>query len=119
MPHDIDLHAVTGPGGGSAATIVVPGHSKTVRFRLLYPGLFVYHCAVPPVATHIANGMYGLILVEPKGGLPHVDHEFYVMQSELYAGDPEARVQGPALRPRRRPRRAARAMWSSTARSGR
>ncbi len=89
MPHDIDLHAVTGPGGGSAATIVVPGHPKTVRFRLLYPGLFVYHCAVPPVATHIANGMYGLILVEPKGGLPHVDHEFYVMQSELYAGDPK------------------------------
>lgn len=87
MPHDLDFHAVTGPGGGATATIVVPGHPKTVRFRLLYPGLFVYHCAVPPEATHIANGMYGLILVEPKGGLPKVDHAFYVMESEIYAGD--------------------------------
>jgi len=89
MPHDVDLHAVTGPGGGSVATLVARGQKKTVRFRLLYPGLFVYHCAVPPVADHIANGMYGLILVEPKAGLPTVDHEFYVMQSEIYAGDPK------------------------------
>jgi len=84
MPHNIDLHAVTGPGGGAASTLTAPGHTSTFSFRALNPGLFVYHCATAPVGMHIANGMYGLILVEPKEGLPKVDREFYVMQGEVY-----------------------------------
>ena len=84
MMHNVDFHAVTGPGGGAAATNANPGESKSFTFRALQPGLYVYHCATPMVAQHIANGMYGLILVEPEGGLPAVDHEFYVMQGEIY-----------------------------------
>ncbi|RMH21755.1 MAG: nitrite reductase, copper-containing [Gemmatimonadetes bacterium] len=84
VPHNIDLHAVTGPGGGAKATIVAPGQERTFTFRALNPGLYVYHCAFAPVGQHIANGMYGLILVEPKEGLPPVDREFYVMQGEFY-----------------------------------
>lgn len=82
--HNIDLHAVTGPGGGGERTIVAPGEEKSFTFRALNPGLYVYHCAVPNMAVHMAHGMYGLILVEPDGGLPVVDHEFYVMQGELF-----------------------------------
>ncbi len=82
--HSIDLHAVTGPGGGAAATIVAPGEEKTITFKAMQPGLFVYHCAHPNVANHMAHGMYGMILVEPAKGLPAVDHEFYVMQGEFY-----------------------------------
>lgn len=85
IPHNIDLHAVTGPGGGAAATLTLPGSESVFSFRALNPGLYVYHCAVSPVPMHIANGMYGLILVEPKEGLPKVDREYYVMQSEFYA----------------------------------
>ncbi len=84
MVHSIDLHAVIGPGGGSALLQVAPGESKTITFKVTRPGLFVYHCATPMVAEHIASGMFGMILVEPPGGLPKVDHEFYVMQSEIY-----------------------------------
>src|SRR6185503_15175210 len=84
MQHNVDFHAVTGPGGGGIATVADPGATKGFSFKALNPGLFVYHCAVPIAAQHISNGMYGLILVEPGGGLPKVDHEFYVMQGELY-----------------------------------
>jgi nitrite reductase (NO-forming) len=84
MPHNIDLHAVTGPGGGAAASFTAPGHESVFSFKAMNPGLFVYHCATAPVGMHIANGMYGLILVEPIGGLPNVDRELYVMQSEFY-----------------------------------
>jgi nitrite reductase (NO-forming) len=84
VQHNIDLHAVTGPGGGAEATMVAPGESKTFRFQALNPGVYVYHCAVPPVAHHIASGMYGLIVVEPPQGLPTVDREFYVMQGDFY-----------------------------------
>ena len=84
MPHNIDLHAVTGPGGGAKATLTIPGHESVLTFTALNPGLFVYHCATSPVPMHMANGMYGMILVEPKNGLPKVDKEFYVMQSEFY-----------------------------------
>ncbi|PEN14983.1 nitrite reductase, copper-containing [Longibacter salinarum] len=84
MPHNIDLHAVTGTGGGAHATLVPPGKEAVMEFRALKPGLYVYHCATTPVGMHIANGMYGLILVEPKEGLPEVDREYYVMQSEFY-----------------------------------
>lgn len=82
--HNVDFHAVTGPGGGAKATEAAPGESRGFEFKALNPGLYVYHCATPMVAQHIANGMYGLILVEPEEGLPKVDHEFYVMQGELY-----------------------------------
>ena len=84
LPHNIDLHAVTGPGGGAEATLVAPGQQRTVTFKCLNPGLYVYHCAQAPVPLHIANGMYGLILVEPEGGLPPVDKEYYVMQGDVY-----------------------------------
>ncbi|HUJ12053.1 MAG TPA: copper-containing nitrite reductase [Verrucomicrobiae bacterium] len=87
MPHNCDLHAVTGPGGGAPVLTVVKGEEHTAWFKLLHPGLFVYHCAAPPVMDHIANGMYGLVLVEPVHGLPKVDHEYYVMQSEFYTKD--------------------------------
>ena len=84
MPHNIDLHAVNGPGGGAAASLTAPGHSSVFSFKALNSGLFVYHCATAPVAMHVANGMYGLILVEPKQGLAKVDREYYVMQGEFY-----------------------------------
>src|SRR5688572_1747979 len=84
MPHNIDLHAVTGQGGGAEATLVAPGKNATFTFRALNPGLYVYHCAMAPVPVHIANGMYGMILVEPKEGMTQVDREFYVMQGDFY-----------------------------------
>jgi len=84
MMHNVDFYAVTGPGGGAKATEAAAGESRSFTFTAINPGLFVYHCAVPMAAQHIANGMYGMILVEPEGGLPKVDHEFYVMQGEIY-----------------------------------
>ena len=84
VPHNIDLHAVTGPGGGAKSSLTMPGGESVFTFSALNPGLYVYHCATSPVPMHIANGMYGMILVEPKGGLPKVDREYYVMQSEFY-----------------------------------
>ena len=88
MMHSVDFHAATGPGGGAAVLQVGPGEEKSMTWKALVPGLYVYHCATPMVAEHIANGMYGLILVEPEGGLPPVDREFYVMQGEIYTGEP-------------------------------
>lgn len=84
MPHNIDLHGVTGPGGGAAASFTAPGHRTRFTFKALNAGIFVYHCATAPVGMHVANGMYGLILVEPPEGLPPVDREFYVMQGDFY-----------------------------------
>jgi len=86
-PHNIDLHSVTGPGGGAHSSLIAPGHSATFGFKALNPGLYVYHCATAPVGMHVANGMYGLILVEPGEGLPPVDREYYVMQGEFYTRD--------------------------------
>lgn len=105
--HNIDLHAVTGPGGGAAATNVAPGESKTITFKAMNPGVYIYHCAHPNVANHTAHGMYGLILVEPKEGLPPVDREYYVVQGEFYTSgglgrkglqlfDPQAMLDGRA-----------------------
>jgi len=92
LPHNIDLHAVNGPGGGAVSSLVAPGHETVFSFKVLNPGLYVYHCATAPVGMHIANGMYGLILVEPEGGLAPVDKEFYIMQGDFYTkgdfGDP-------------------------------
>ena len=84
MPHNIDLHGVTGPGGGAASSFTAPGHRTQFTFKALNQGLYVYHCATAPVGMHVANGMYGLILVEPPEGLPAVDKEFYVMQGDFY-----------------------------------
>ncbi len=90
MEHSVDFHSVTGPGGGMAATAAMPGETTGFSFKALVPGLYVYHCASPHIPTHIAMGMYGMILVEPEQGLPAVDaqgkpiKEFYVMQGELY-----------------------------------
>jgi nitrite reductase (NO-forming) len=84
MPHNIDLHGVTGPGGGAASSFTAPGHESQFTFKALNQGIYVYHCATAPVGMHVANGMYGLILVEPPQGLPKVDHEYYVMQGDFY-----------------------------------
>jgi len=84
MPHNIDLHAVTGPGGGAEASMAVPGQESVFRFTALNPGLYAYHCAFAPASLHVANGMYGLILVQPKEGMPAVDREYYVMQGDFY-----------------------------------
>lgn len=96
MPHNIDLHAVTGQGGGAAASFTAPGHSSVFSFKALNAGLYVYHCATAPVGMHIANGMYGLILVEPKKGLPKVDREYYVMQGDFYT---KGKYGEPGLQP--------------------
>jgi len=88
FPHNIDLHAVTGPGGGAASSNTAPGRRTQFTFKALNPGLYVYHCATAPVGEHVANGMYGLILVEPPGGLAPVEHEYYVMQSDFYTKGP-------------------------------
>ena len=88
MIHSVDFHAATGPGGGAEFTQTDPGEEKIVTFKALVPGLFVYHCATPSVPHHITSGMYGMILVEPEGGLTQVDREFYVMQGELYTARP-------------------------------
>jgi nitrite reductase (NO-forming) len=84
FPHSIDLHAVTGPGGGAKVTQTPPGEKTAFAWKALNPGLYIYHCATPHVPTHVANGMYGLILVEPQGGLPQVDREFYIVQGDFY-----------------------------------
>ncbi|MFN8610646.1 MAG: copper-containing nitrite reductase [Vulcanimicrobiota bacterium] len=96
MPHNIDLHAVTGPGGGATSSFTAPGHESKFSFRAVNRGLFVYHCATAPVGMHIGNGMYGLILVEPPEGLPKVDREFYVMQGDFYTKGPNGQ---PGLQP--------------------
>lgn len=92
MVHSLDFHAAIGPGGGADLTQVAPGQSKTFTFRADTPGLFVYHCGSPMIAQHIANGMYGLVLVEPSGGLIHVDREYYIMQGEIYTTAPKGKA---------------------------
>ncbi|MBY0416014.1 MAG: nitrite reductase, copper-containing [Bdellovibrionales bacterium] len=84
LPHNIDLHAVSGPGGGAAVTATAPGQKSKFTFKALNPGLYVYHCATAPVGMHIANGMYGLIYVQPEIALSKVDHEYYIFQSDFY-----------------------------------
>ncbi|MCA9420640.1 MAG: nitrite reductase, copper-containing [Nitrospira sp.] len=86
FPHNMDLHAVNGPGGGAGSTLAIPGKEGMFAFKALNPGLYIYHCAspVPNIPAHIANGMYGLILVDPAEGLPPVDQEYAVLQSEFF-----------------------------------
>ena len=94
FPHNIDIHAVNGPGGGAAVSLVAPGEEKIFRFKTLHPGLYIYQCAspIPSIPAHVANGMYGLLLVEPKHGFPRVDHEFYVFESEFYTQESAEQV---------------------------
>ncbi len=89
MPHNVDFHAVTGQGGGAAYTVVAPGMTAVIEARLLYPGFFMYHCAMGDVPEHISHGMYGGILVDPAEPLPEVDHEWYIVQSEFYTTSTE------------------------------
>src|SRR5262245_5927052 len=96
MPHNIDLHAVTGPGGGATSTFTAPGHQTQFSFRALNEGVYVYHCATAPVPMHVANGMYGLIVVEPEAGLPKVDREYYVVQGDFYT---QGSFKAPGLQP--------------------
>jgi len=84
VSHSIDLHAALGPGGGMDLTEAKQGEARTFTFKAIVPGVFVYHCGTNLAAQHIANGMYGLIVVEPPEGLPRADREFYVMQGEIY-----------------------------------
>ena len=93
-PHNVDFHAVTGQGGGAANTVVAPGETRTIEARLLYPGLFMYHCAYGDVPLHISHGMYGGILVDPAEPLPEVDHEWYIVQSEYYTDADEPGLVG-------------------------
>lgn len=88
-PHNVDFHSCYGSGGGAEFLNVGPGQKKRIRFKTMDPGAFIYHCAVPDLDFHIASGMYGLILVEPKAGLPKVDREFYLGQNEMYVYEPE------------------------------
>ena len=92
--HTVDFHFVSGPGGGAPALMANPGQESVAEFKALKPGLFVYHCAANPMPAHMSNGLYGLALVEPEGGLPKADREFYVMQSEFYT---EGAVGKPGL----------------------
>jgi nitrite reductase (NO-forming) len=83
--HSIDLHVVYGPGGAADVLTVLPGKAKSVTFKAMYPGAFTYHCAVPgEMDMHISRGMFGMIVVEPERGLPHVDREFYLGQHDTY-----------------------------------
>ena len=82
--HNVDFHAVTGPGGGASLGAPGPGESYSFKFKALNSGLYVYHCAVSPVAQHISNGMYGMILVEPEEGMTPVDREYDAMTGEIY-----------------------------------
>jgi nitrite reductase (NO-forming) len=93
MPHNVDFHAVAGPGGGAEATMTTPGETAHLKFKATYPGAYIYHCAVPNLDMHISAGMFGIILVEPKDGLPEVDQEIYLGQHEIYT-DKDAGEEG-------------------------
>ena len=93
MPHNVDFHAAYGDGGGAVATNVSPGQSNGLSFKAMYPGAFIYHCAVPILDQHISSGMFGMIVVEPPEGLARVTHEFYLGQHEVYT-DKRAGIKG-------------------------
>ncbi len=84
--HNVDFHAVYGPGGGAVDTTIAPGDGPVeIEFKTMYPGAHIYHCAPGHHDQHISLGMFGTILVEPEDGLPAVDREFYFGQHELYS----------------------------------
>ena len=86
IPHSIDFHAAR-IAPNRAFRDVKPGESFSFSFKATMPGVFMYHCGTAPVVHHIANGMYGMIIVEPKGGLPKVDRELAFVQSDFYVAD--------------------------------
>ncbi|HSF60594.1 MAG TPA: multicopper oxidase domain-containing protein [Gaiellaceae bacterium] len=87
IPHSIDFHAAR-IAPNVAFRDVAPGDSFTFRFRANDPGVYMYHCGTKPVLAHIANGMYGAIVVDPATPLPKADHEFVLVASEWYlSGD--------------------------------
>ena len=83
IPHSIDFHAAR-IAPNVAFKDVAPGKSITFRFKATDPGVFMYHCGTKPVLAHIANGMYGAIIIQPKEGLPKVDNEYVLVGSEWY-----------------------------------
>lgn len=87
-PHNADFHSCYGSGGGADFLTVGPGETKSISFKVNDPGAFIYHCAVGNLDYHISSGMFGMILVEPKEGLPPVDREFYFGQHDIYIKDP-------------------------------
>ncbi len=83
IPHSIDFHAAR-IAPDRAFRDAQPGESFTFRFTAKDPGVYMYHCGTKPVLAHIANGMYGAIIVEPKKALPKVDNEYVLVGSEWY-----------------------------------
>ena len=83
IPHSIDFHAAR-IAPNVAFKDVMPGKSFTFRFKANDPGVYMYHCGTKPVLAHIANGMYGAIIVEPAKPLPRVDREYALVASEWY-----------------------------------
>jgi nitrite reductase (NO-forming) len=91
MPHSIDFHASMVAWNDEMRSIN-PGEELVYEFEAKYAGVFMYHCGTSPALMHIANGMFGMIIVEPEGGLPEVDHEFAFVQSEWYLGAQQATI---------------------------
>jgi nitrite reductase (NO-forming) len=83
IPHSIDFHAAR-IAPDQAFRDAAPGESFTFRFKATDPGVYMYHCGTKPVLAHIANGMYGAIIVQPKKPLPAVDNEYVLVGSEWY-----------------------------------
>jgi nitrite reductase (NO-forming) len=85
MPHSIDFHASL-VAWNDEMTDINPGQEKLYQFKAQYAGVFMYHCGTAGALGHMINGMYGMIIVEPRGGLPKVDQEIFLVQSEWYLG---------------------------------
>jgi nitrite reductase (NO-forming) len=85
MPHSVDFHA-SQVAWNDEMTSINPGEEKLYEWKAEYAGVWMYHCGTAPALHHIANGMYGMVIVEPKEGLPKVDKEFALVQSEWYLG---------------------------------
>ncbi len=85
LPHSIDFHSSL-VAWNDEMTSINPGEEKLYEFRAKFAGVWMYHCGTSPALHHIANGMYGMMIVEPAGGLSKVDREFAIVQSEWYLG---------------------------------
>lgn len=85
LAHSVDFHA-SQVAWNDEMTSINPGEEKLYEWKAEYAGVWMYHCGTSPALHHIANGMYGMVIVEPQGGLPAVDHEFALVQSEWYLG---------------------------------
>ncbi|MEZ0240383.1 MAG: multicopper oxidase domain-containing protein [Chloroflexota bacterium] len=85
VPHSIDFHS-SQVAWNDEMTSINPGEEKVYEWRADYAGVWMYHCGTSPALHHIANGMFGMVIVEPREGLPSVDAEFAIVQSEWYLG---------------------------------